>query len=251
MPTLSQPPSGSDFDQTRVPDRDHYEFCGETSLAAALTALGHVVSPAAVGAWLRTRYGEGGVGGGTDGPELAAFASTMGVSLVTRRGAAGDYVRAAVDAGHYSLCACWCDHQANPIPYAQSVQLHSGGIGHWMLAYGYQPDGSIDVLQPWGGRIMTYNLSSGQDQGYGMEILATALTPEDAPMSPDERLDIGRALTKLTYIAAAHRVEEDQSTEDFWAARMRDGSFVLTMDAMLTSGEFVNNMNKDRLRNAS
>jgi hypothetical protein len=84
-----------------------------------------------------------------------------------------------------------------------------------------------------------------------MEILATALTQEDAPMSPDERLDIGRALTKLTYIAAAHRVEEDQPTEDFWAARMRDGSFVLTMDAMLTSGEFVNNMNKDRLRNAS
>ena len=70
------------------------------------------------------------------------------------------------------LVAVWSDHQGNPIPRAQSFKLHAGGIGHWLLGYGTIGQ-RVQVMQQWGGKLQTYDLSGGPDQEYGIEILRT------------------------------------------------------------------------------
>ena len=83
--------------------------------------------------------------------------------------------------GHYALVLIWSDHQGIPVTRDQSARLHVGGIGHWLLGYGTAGP-QVQVMQPWGGRIVAYDLSHGQDQQLGIEVDRDVRTgPSPAP----------------------------------------------------------------------
>jgi hypothetical protein len=162
MSALTSPPPR---DQVRARDADHFELCGESCLASALG-----LDVESVTAWLRQHEGgERAVHSGTTPRVLIDFCRSRGIGAREVRGPAAQYVASAVARGHYALVAVWSDHQGNPVPRAQSARLHSGGIGHWLLGYG-TAGSSVDVMQPWGGRLLRYNLGGGRDQQLGVEI---------------------------------------------------------------------------------
>ncbi len=162
MPALTAPPPR---DQVGTRDADRFELCGEACVASALG-----IDVEAVVTWLRQHEGgERAVHRGTSPQVLIDFCTSRGIGARLVRGPAVQYVAGAVARGHYALVAIWSDHLGNPLPRAQSARLHPGGIGHWVLAYGI--DGSsIAVMQPWGGRLLKYNLGGGRDQQLGVEI---------------------------------------------------------------------------------
>ena len=176
MPALTAP---RPRDQVGTRDADRFEFCGEACLASALD-----LGVEAVVAWLRQHEGgERAVHSGTSPQVLIDFCKSRGIGARLVRGPAVQYVAGAVARDHYALVAVWSDHQGNPVPRAQSARLHRGGIGHWLLGYG-TTGSSVDVMQPWGGRLLRYNLGSGRDQQLGVEIdhrVAAAPSPRPAP----------------------------------------------------------------------
>jgi LysM repeat protein len=148
-----------------VKDADRFELCGEACLASA---LGLDAEPIVV--WLRQHEGgERAVHSGTSTQVLIDYCRSRGISARVVRGPAAQYVAGAVGRGHYALVVVWSDHQGNPVTRNQSVKLHVGGIGHWLLGYGTAGP-QVHVMQPWGGRIVSYDLSHGQDQQLGIEI---------------------------------------------------------------------------------
>lgn len=173
MPGLLAPPPRN---QVATVDRDHFELCGESCVASALG-----LDVESVVTWLRQHAGgERAVHTGTTAAELIAVCRAHGVPARTVRGPAPAYVSNAVRRGHYAVVLVWSDHQGNPIPRAQSARLHRGGIGHWLLGYGTVGH-SIQVMQPWGGKLVTYDLSQGQDQQSGIEIYTVIGQPKAGP----------------------------------------------------------------------
>lgn len=162
MAVLIAPPQR---DQVSTPDADRFELCGEACLASAFG-----IDVESVVTWLRQHEGgERAVHSGTMPQVLIDFCRSRGVSARMVRGPASQYVANAVARGHYAIVLVWSDHQGNPVPLAQSARLHRGGIGHWLLGYGTTGP-QVDVMQPWRGRIVSYDLSHGQDQQLGIEI---------------------------------------------------------------------------------
>jgi hypothetical protein len=177
MVVLVTPPSRN---QIGVKDADRFELCGEACLASA---LGLDVEPIVV--WLRQHEGgERAVHSGTGTQLLIDYCRSRGISARVVRGPAVQYVAGAVGRGHYALVVVWSDHQGNPVTRNQSVKLHVGGIGHWLLGYGTAGP-QVQVMQPWGGRILSYDLSHGQDQQLGIEIdRDVRARPAAAPAPP-------------------------------------------------------------------
>jgi LysM repeat protein len=162
MPALLAPPPR---DQVTAGDADRYELCGEACLASALG-----LEIESVAGWLRHHEGgERAVHSGTSTQELIDFCRSRGIGAQPVRGRATRYVAKSVARGHYVLVLVWSDHQGTPVTRACSVKLHPGGIGHWLLGYGVARSG-VDVMQPWGGRLLRYDLNGGQDQQMGIEI---------------------------------------------------------------------------------
>ncbi len=161
MAVLTSPPIRN---QVSTKDRDRFELCGESCVAAALgESVETVVN------WLRTHEGERFVQNGTSGESLIAYCASRGVSARIVYGRAADYVSAGVQRGHYSVVLVWSDHAGVPIPHAASQRLHVGGIGHWMLGYGVEGP-NVRLMQPFGGKLVSVNLDAGQDQHFGVEI---------------------------------------------------------------------------------
>ncbi len=162
MTVLATPPPRN---QVGVKDADRFELCGEACLASA---LGLDVEP--VVTWLRQHEGgERAVHNGTVPQELIDYCRSRQISAQVVRGPAVEYVAQAAARGHYAIILVWSDHQGNPVTRNQSARLHAGGIGHWLLGYGTSGP-QIQVMQPFGGRIVSYDLSRGQDQQLGIEI---------------------------------------------------------------------------------
>jgi LysM repeat protein len=168
--------------QVGVTDADRFELCGEACLASA---LGLDVEPIVV--WLRQHEGgERAVHNGTGTQVLIDYCRSRGISARVVRGPAVQYVMAAAGRGHYALVLIWSDHQGNPVTRNQSAKLHVGGIGHWLLGYG-TAEPQVDVMQPWGGRIVSYDLGHGQDQQLGIEIdrdVRSRPSPSPSPPTP-------------------------------------------------------------------
>jgi LysM repeat protein len=177
MPALTAPPLR---DQVSTKDTDHFELCGEACIAAALG-----LDVETVVTWLRQHEGgERAVQTGTSPRELIDFCASRRVSAVEVHGPVAQYVARAAARGHYALVLVWSDHHGNPLPRARSAKLHVGGIGHWLLGYG-TAGSLVDVMQPWGGRLLAYDLGQGQDQQLGIEInhqVGAGASP--APPSP-------------------------------------------------------------------
>ncbi len=162
MPALTAPPPR---DQVSTKDADRFELCGEACLASVFG-----IEVEGVVTWLRQHEGgERAVHTGTIPQVLIDFCRSRGIGARVVGGPAAQYVASAVARRHYALVLVWSDHQGNPVPLAQSARLHSGGIGHWLLGYG-TAGSSVDVMQPWGGRLLRYNLGGGRDQQLGVEI---------------------------------------------------------------------------------
>ena len=183
MPALVPPPAR---DQGTTRDADRFELCGETCVASALGLDVEIVVT-----WLRQHMGgEPAVRNGTKPRELISFCAGRAIGARLVHGPAPRYVAAATAQRHYALVAVWSDHQGNPISLAQSARLHPGGIGHWLLGYG-TAGSKVQVMQPWGGKLLTYDLGGGRDQQYGVEILrpiaaraSPATRGQPAPMAP-------------------------------------------------------------------
>lgn len=177
MPVLVTPPSR---DQVGVRDSDRFELCGEACVASA---LGLDVEPIVV--WLRQHEGgERAVHSGTGPQVLVDYCGSRGIGAQVVRGAAVEYVARAAGRGHYAVVLVWSDHQGNPMPRHLSAKLHPGGIGHWLLGYGTAGP-QVQVMQPWGGRIVAYDLNHGQDQQLGIEIDRDVRSrPSPAPTRP-------------------------------------------------------------------
>jgi hypothetical protein len=169
MPSLVPPPPR---DQVTTRDADRFELCGEACLASALG-----VNTETVVTWLRQHLGEPSVRTGTTPQALLAFCQGYKIGGNLVQGGATRYVAAATGRRHYAVVAVWSDHRGNPIPRAQSARLHRGGIGHWLLGYGVAGS-KVQVMQPWGGRLLSYDLGGGRDQGYGIEILRQVPTQD-------------------------------------------------------------------------
>src|SRR5436309_9601794 len=161
MPNLVTPPPR---DQVATPDAGRFGLCGEACLASALG-----LDVPTVVRWLREHMGELAVRDGTTPQALIAFCRSRGIGAGLVYGPANRYVQAAATRRHYALVVVWSDHQGNPIPLNQSAMLHRGGIGHWLLGYGTIGT-RVQVMQPWGGRLLLYDLNASQDQRYGLEI---------------------------------------------------------------------------------
>ena len=174
MLVLVTPPSRN---QVGVKDADRFELCGEACLASA---LGLDVEPVIV--WLRQHEGgERAVHSGTGTQVLIDYCRSRAISARVVRGPAVQYVAGSAGRGHYALVLIWSDHQGIPVTRDQSARLHVGGIGHWLLGYGTAGP-QVQVMQPWGGRIVAYDLSHGQDQQLGIEIDRDVRTgPSPAP----------------------------------------------------------------------
>ncbi len=177
MPVLMTPPLRN---QVGVKDADRFELCGEACLASSL-ALD--VDP--VVAWLRQHEGgERAVHNGTGNQVLIDYCRSRRITAQVVRGPAVVYVARAAGRGHYTLVLVWSDHQGNPVSRNQSAKLHPGGIGHWLLGYGTALP-HVQVMQPWGGRLVSYDLSHGQDQQLGIEIdRDVRVKPSPAPTPP-------------------------------------------------------------------
>ena len=182
MPALTAP---RPRDQISTRDADRFELCGEACLASAFD-----LDVETVVTWLRQHEGgERAVHNGTGTRELIDFCrAARGTVAEIVRGPAPQYVARATSRGHYCLVLVWSDHQGNPVSRQRSGRLHAGGIGHWLL--GYSTSGpNVEVMQPWGGRLLSYDLSQGQDQQLGIEInhqvgARPSPTPKPKPPQP-------------------------------------------------------------------
>ena len=162
MPGIVPPPIRN---QVATKDKDRFELCGESCVAAA---LGENVET--VVAWLRGHEGERFVQNGTTTDSLINYCAARGVGARVVYGPAKAYVAAAVNRGHYALVLVWSDHAGKPVPHADSQRLHKpGGIGHWMLGYGVE-GATVLLMQPFGGTHVKVNLDRGQDQHLGIEV---------------------------------------------------------------------------------
>jgi len=180
MPGLAPPPPRN---QVGTADRDRFELCGESCVASALD-----LDVESVVVWLRQHAGgERAVQTGTSPEELIAVCRAHGIPAQIVRGPATTYVSTAVRRGHYAVVLVWSDHQGHPTSRTQSARLHHGGIGHWLLGYGTSGQ-AVQVMQPWGGKLVTYDLRQGQDQQLGVEIYKvighSTTRPPKAPGPP-------------------------------------------------------------------
>lgn len=175
MPAVAAPPTRN---QVTIPDKDHFELCGESCVASALNQ-----SVEQVTAWIRNTRGEAAVQHGTTAEVLIAYCAAQGVGSNIVRGAAARYVGDAVGRQHYAVVLCWSDPQGRPVSYQQSARFKRGPIGHWVLGYG--TDGrQVHVMQPFGGKHAAYDFSQGQDQQFGIEIHRAVGAP--AAKTPDK-----------------------------------------------------------------
>jgi LysM repeat protein len=201
MPALVAPPLR---DQVGTRDKDHFELCGEACLASALG-----LDVESVVTWLRQHEGgERAVRNGTAAQELIDFCTARGTSSEIVRGPATQYTARATSRGHYCLVLVWSDHFGNPVSRQQSARLHAGGIGHWLLGYGTSGP-TVKVMQPWGGRLISYDLRHGQDQRLGIEIerqVAARPTPSRVARPAPTRVYVVKAHDTLTSIARAQGV---------------------------------------------
>lgn len=107
------------------------------------------------------------------------------------------------------------DHAGYPSP--------GSGIGHWILWVGDE-----NYMQPVGGSLRYYpdDIVEAASQNYHVVVdRAIGSAAGGNPMTPDERLDVGRAITRLAYVCIARRQPESQTAEDSWASQMRDQGF--------------------------
>lgn len=173
MAILAAPPVR---DQTAARDADRFELCGETCLASALGLSIEVVVT-----WSRLyEGGDAAVRNGTSARELIDFCRSRAVEATILRGPATQYLAAASERRHYALVLVWSNHAGVPVPRAQSSRLHPGGIGHWLLGYG-EKGTRVMVMQPFGGKLVTYGLGHGEDQQFGIEVHRPAPAPKGAP----------------------------------------------------------------------
>jgi LysM repeat protein len=207
-------------------DADRFELCGEACLASA---LGLDVEPIVV--WLRRHEGgERAVHSGTGTQVLIDYCRSRGISARVVRGPAVQYVAGAAGRGHYALVLVWSDHQGNPVSRNQSAKLHPGGIGHWLLGYGTAGP-QVQVMQPWGGRLVAYDLSHGQDQQLGIEIdRDVRAKPSPAPTPPrppatktvplSSKAPPGRPRTRVYVVKSGDTLSAIASREHVTLARL-------------------------------
>lgn len=197
MPVLTAPPPR---DQVSTREADRFELCGEACVASVFG-----IDIEGIVRWLRQHEGgEPAVHNGTGTRELIDYCGSRGTVAEIVGGPALQYVARATSRGHYCLVLVWSDHQGNPVSRQRSATLHAGGIGHWLLGYGTSGT-KVDVMQPWGGRLLAYDLGQGQDQQLGIEInrKTTGIRPrQPAPT----RVYVVKSGDTLGAIARAHRV---------------------------------------------
>lgn len=211
-------PTPPPYNQLDVPNSGNND-CGQTDVAAALTALGRPTSPSAVVAH--------GPAGETDAPTLMGLLNAFGSRGMAVGGPISEYLPGALGRTHYCIVGIQSDAGGNPSP--------GSSIGHWLLCYG---EGLY--LNPYGGRLVEYADLSGCDLRTGVEIM------ED----PELTTDITRSIIRVAYWAAAHR-EPDEAGLEFWSGEALRNGLDATLARMVDSGgELDANLLKDAARDA-
>jgi hypothetical protein len=142
-----------------------------------------------------------------------------------------------------------------PAPGAVAVwRANVGGAleaGHVALVTALEPLTVAGADWPLGAGPRGYVVGAagapGPPSGYILPVLV-----EDVMMTPAERLDVARALTRLAYAAAGHRPPETQAAEDGWAGPDLAAvqSFDLMVRDVLATPEMSGDMAKDAARDA-
>lgn len=216
---MNQPPA---LNQMATPDGDHSELCGETCVASVLQAFGKNVTVEEVTTFIRNKYGEAGVSGGTNANELMdALANWNVAARIVNQPAATSNM-----GSNYAICAIWSDAGGNPDP--------SHFTGHWIL--GYNP---TEFMNPYGGRYVTYPNLTGEDQNLAL-IIASPL-PED-----DMDLDTARSIV-FTRLGASGLGVGSQAQVDAYAGPMSTPG--ANPEAKLTDLETDIGNNPNSLRN--
>lgn len=210
--TLPIPPAYNQLSAKTDPSDD----CGETCVAAALTALGHdttVDQTVAVKAGL------------TSASDLVNLLHAFNSTAVICDGAINTYLPSVLERGHYCIVGITSDGGGNPLP--------GSSIGHWLLCYD-----TNQYLNPYGGRLVGYTNLSACDLRVGVEIV------EALEMTND----VIRGVIRVAYWAVAHR-EPDEAGLDFWTGQAAANGLDATLARMMDNGgEFPTDLGKDEAR---
>ena len=184
MSTNLPPPPA--YNQLSVPVTGD-DDCGQTCVAAVITALG--VAPVTPGDVASVITGE------TTPAQLVALLARWEVDAS---------VSSAADPDYYNIVLTSSN--------AAGVPTTGTGIGHWLLQYG--PD---NYLNPYGGLLTTYTSLPLPPSGVAA-IVTVEMTPTTEELTMT--LDVARLFVWQWYASILRRMPESQAAVDDWATQL-------------------------------